>query len=432
MTSSVIHMACPVLWEIVQILCNTSVMSSPSAESLGRSQTKRIHVLFHDAGGGHRNAAVALNAVCEAQSRSWEINLVQFQDLTDHLDVLRRLTGIRIQEQYNILLRNGWTRGSEYLLRVLQLTIRILHKPLVKLLANYWRENPADLLISVIPHFNRQIAESWNCVYPGRPFVTIITDIADFPPHFWIEPLAEQVVVTGSERAVQQARDLGKSEARNLFRASGMILRPDFYTEQKETPRAIRKDLGLDPELQTAIVLFGGYGSNVMYDVVEQIEAARLPLQMILVCGKNEKLADRFREKKWNIPLHIVGFSREVNRLMHAADFLIGKAGPGSIAEAMISGLPVLVERNAKTLPQERYNTEWVTEKQVGTVIKSFRDVVPAVRSLLELGKLSALKCNVMALHNGAIFEIPEFLSSLLGEENKSRAERPVTADTAN
>src|SRR5438093_3117635 len=147
----------------MRFLCNTAVMSG----------AKKIHILFHDAGSGHRSAAVALKAVCEQQSRPWEINLVQFQDLTDHLDILRRLTGVRIQEQYNILLRNGWTWGSEYLLRILQLTISIFHKSLVKLLANYWREHPADLLISVIPHFNRQIAESWNSVYPEQPFVTI-------------------------------------------------------------------------------------------------------------------------------------------------------------------------------------------------------------------------------------------------------------------
>ncbi len=238
------------------------------------SGAKKIHILFHDAGGGHRNAAVALKAVCEQQSRPWEINLVQFQDLTDHLDILRRLTGVRIQEQYNILLRNGWTWGSEYLLRILQLTISIFHKSLVKLLANYWREHPADLLISVIPHFNRQIAESWNSVYPEHPFVTIITDMADFPPRFWIEPIAEQIVIAGSERAEEQARNFGKTE-KNLFRASGMILRPEFYAEQQETPLAIRKGLGLDEALPTAIVLFGGYGSNVMYDIVEQLLHAR-------------------------------------------------------------------------------------------------------------------------------------------------------------
>src|SRR6266851_1736228 len=202
MTSLVIHMAWSVLFHFAKFPCNTPVMSD----------AKKIHVLFHDAGGGHRNAAIALKVVCEQQSRPWKLNLVQFQELTDHLDVLRRLTGIRIQEQYNILLRNGWTWGSEYLLRVLQLTIRIFHKPLVKLLANYWRLHPADLLISVIPHFNREIAESRQSIYPGRPFVTVITDLADFPPRFWIEPVPAQIIVAGSERAAQQARNLGKTE----------------------------------------------------------------------------------------------------------------------------------------------------------------------------------------------------------------------------
>jgi Glycosyltransferase family 28 C-terminal domain len=384
------------------------------------SQARKIHVLFHDAGGGHRNAAVALKAVCEWQSRPWDVNLVQFQELTDHLDVLRRLTGIRIQEQYNILLRNGWTWGSVYLLRILQLTIRIFHRPLVKLLANYWREHPADLLVSVIPHFNREIAASWQSVYPGRPFVTIITDLADFPPHFWIEPIPDQIVVTGTERAEQQARDFGKIE-KNLFPASGMILRPEFYAQQKEAPLAIRSSLGLAADLPTAIVLFGGYGSNVIYDIVEQIDAARLPLQMILVCGKNEKLAARLRAAKWNLPLHIVGFTREVNRLMHAADFLIGKPGPGSIAEAMISGLPVLVECNSSTLPQERYNTKWVVEKQVGVVVKTLKNAVPAVRSLLEPGRLPALQMNVKSLQNRAVFEIADFLSTQLQQHPQSQ-----------
>jgi Glycosyltransferase family 28 C-terminal domain len=380
--------------------------------------SKRIHVLFHDAGGGHRNAAVALKAVCEQQQRPWDINPVQFQELTDHLDVLRRLTGIRIQEQYNILLRNGWTWGSEYLLRVLQLTIRIFHRPMVKLLANYWRAHPADLLISVIPHFNREIAESWTSVYPGRRFVTIITDMADFPPRFWIEPIAEQIVVAGSDRAAEQARGLGKTE-KNLFQASGMILRPEFYVQQEESSTAIRQQLGIDLQLPTAIVLFGGYGSNVIFDIAEQLDAARLPLQLILICGKNEKLAARLQAKQWNIPVHVVGFTREVNRLMHAADFLIGKPGPGSIAEAVASDLPVLLECNSSTLPQERYNTEWITEKQVGAVVKHFkREIVGAVQAFLEPGRLQEMKRNVGVLNNRAVFEIPEFLSSLLSEED--------------
>src|SRR5262252_11207591 len=102
---------------------------------------KRILIVYHDAGGGHRNAAVALQTVISQQPRPWQVELVQFQDLTDKLDVLRKLTGIRIQQQYNILLQNGWTLGSVYLLRILQTTIRVFHRPLVRLLAKHWREN---------------------------------------------------------------------------------------------------------------------------------------------------------------------------------------------------------------------------------------------------------------------------------------------------
>ena len=128
---------------------------------------KRIHVLFHDAGGGHRNAAWALQTVVAGQKRDWEMSLIQFQDLTNKLDVLRRLTGIQIQEQYNILLRNGWTLGATQILRVLQATIRLFHGPLVKLLTEHFRQNQADMLVSVIPHFNREICEAWTAVYPG-------------------------------------------------------------------------------------------------------------------------------------------------------------------------------------------------------------------------------------------------------------------------
>ena len=376
---------------------------------------KKLHIVFHDAGGGHRNAAISLKAIIEQQNRPWEVELVQFQDLTDKLDVLRRLTGIRIQQQYNIILQNGWTLGSTYLLRVLQLTIRIFHGRMVKLLAKFWREKPADLLVSVIPHFNREIFESWNSVCPGRPFVTLITDLADFPPRFWIEPIKEQYVIAGTEKAVEQARSFGHDDA-HIFPTSGMILRPDFYVRDNSDPIAIRKELGLKPDLPTAIMLFGGHGSKVMYEITERLDAAGIPLQLILICGRNEALAAKFRARQWKMPVQIIGFTKEIHKLMRAADFLIGKPGPGSIAEAMVRKLPVLIECNNWTLPQERYNATWVEEKRVGIVLKSFDDVVTGVRQMLDPQRLAEFRTNVAALDNRAIFEIPEILAKLLAE----------------
>jgi len=380
---------------------------------------KKIHVVFHDGGGGHRNAALALQTVISQQQRDWQVELIQFQDLTDRLDILRKLTGIRIQQQYNILLQNGWTLGSTYLLRILQAAIRLFHTPLVNLLERFWREKSAELLISVIPHFNRQICESWNRVYPGRPFVSIITDLADFPPRFWIEPVKEQYVIAGTEKAAEQARAIGHDEA-HVFLTSGMILRPDFYIEDNSDPIALRREMGLREDVPTGIVLFGGHGSKVMFDITEKLDAAGLPLQLILICGRNEELEAKLRARHWKMPVYIVGFTKEVHRLMRAADFLIGKPGPGSIAEAMVRKLPVLIERNAWTLPQERYNAEWVKEKGVGIVLKSFGNVVEGVKRMLDPTTLAEFRKNVAAQNNRAVFEIPEILAMLLGESNST------------
>jgi hypothetical protein len=396
---------------------------------------KKVHILFHDAGGGHRNAAVALQTVL-AQHHTWQVELVQFQELTDKLDVLRRLTGIRIQEQYNVILQNGWTLGATALLRVLQATIRIFHEPLVRLLEDFWCKNPADLLVSVIPHFNREIYESWNNVCPGRPFVTIITDLADFPPHFWIEPpipgKSEQYIIAGTQRAVEQAKAIGHDDA-HIFATSGMILRPDFYVPDNSDPLALRAELGLQSNLPTAIVLFGGHGSKVMFDITERLDAAGLPVQLILICGRNEALAEKLRARKSRMPVNVIGFTKEIHKWMRAADFLIGKPGPGSIAEAMVRKLPVLIECNSWTLPQERYNAEWVLEQRVGIVLKDFKEVAEGVRQMLEPSRLAEFRKNVAAQNNRAIFEIPEILAKLLGEPPSSPTpdKTPVPATRA-
>ena len=395
-------MACSVLYTTLSVLWHNPF-------------SMKIHIVYHDAGGGHRNAAIALQTVIAAQKRDWQVELVQFQDVTDRLDILRKLTRVRIQQQYNILLQNGWTLGSVYLLRILQITIRLFHKPLVKLLENYWHENPADLLVSVIPHFNRQICESWTKVYPDRPFITIITDLADFPPHFWIEPIQQQFIIAGTEKAAEQARAIGHDDS-HIFKTSGMILRPDFYADDNSDPVELRKRMGLLPDQATAMVLFGGHGSKVMLDITERLDAAGLPVQLILICGRNETLAAKLRSRQWKMPVHVIGFTKEVHRLMRAADFLIGKPGPGSIAEAMVRRLPVLIECNAWTMPQERYNAEWVKEKNVGIVLKSFKDVAGGVRQMLDPATFAEFRKNVAAQENRAIFEIPEILATLLGE----------------
>jgi len=226
---------------------------------------------------------------------------------------------------------------------------------------------------------------------------------------------------------VEQARALGHDEA-HIFRTSGMILRPEFYVPDNSDPIALRKELGLRPDLTTAIVLFGGHGSKVMYDITCRLDAAQLPIQLILICGRNEELAAKFNAHPWRMPVKVIGFTKEIHKLMCAADFLIGKPGPGSIAEAMVRKLPVLIECNAWTLPQERYNAEWVAEKRVGIVLHNFREVVSGVQHMLDPATLAEFRKNVAALENRAIFEIPEILEKLL--RDSANGQQPPSRST--
>ena len=376
------------------------------------SRMAKIEAVFFDAGGGHRAAATSLQMVAQTEKRDWQVSLLNLQDLLDSLDVVRKLTGLRLQDAYNQMLRNGWTLGSAQLLRVMHLLIRMYHKKIVAQLEEHWRESQPDMVVSLVPNFNRALCESYAQAWAGRPYVTILTDLADYPPHFWIER-QKQYVICGTKRAAGQARALGHSDD-YISVTSGMILHPRFYEPRPWDRCEERMRLGLDPNLTTGIVLFGGHGSSVMKEILEKLGDSSASLQLIFICGKNEKLARQLGGKRTPLRRHIERFTPQIPYFMHLADFLIGKPGPGSISEALAMGLPVIVERNAKTLPQERYNAEWVRENEFGFVVRNFKDVGGAMRQLLEPETFARLRANVAAAQNRAVFEIPEILEGIL------------------
>jgi len=377
-----------------------------------RVRRRRIHLVFFDAGGGHRNAATALQVQIERQGLPLDVSLVNLQEVLDPLDILRKLTGIRIQDMYNKMLRHGWTLGSPQLMRFLQLVVWTYHRPSVRVLQRYWTEHPADMVVSLVPHFNRALREGFERAAPGKPFVTVLTDLADYPKHFWIEK-ESQYIVCGTDRAVEQAREFGHLDG-TVFRTSGMILHPRFYEGAPVDKAAERKKLGLDPSLPTGIVLFGGYGTSKMLDILRQINRSTLQVQLILICGRNEKLAEALRREPTRIPIHIEGFTTQIPYFMALSDFFIGKPGPGSISEALSKHLPVIIDCNAWTLPQERYNAQWVREKQVGIVVPSHRHTADAVAELLKPGELLQYRARTEAMENRAIFEIPAIFEQIL------------------
>jgi hypothetical protein len=374
-----------------------------------------LTIVFHDAGGGHRNAAGALKTVLESQFHPWKVRLLNLQELLEPIDFVHKTTGLRIQDGYNLILKKGWTRLTPPLLSLLQRTIHLHHSRIVRILRNYWAQNPTGLVLSVIPHFNACLAQSIRHQIPNAAFVTLLTDVADYPPNFWIVPESE-FIICGSRRATQQALAMGHAK-RRVYETSGMILKPSFYRKPEIDRGEERLKLGLKSDLPTGIVMFGGHGSVSMLEIAKKLDQSSQAVQLIFLCGHNLDLAAKLRGLGLTKPAIIEGFTTKVDYFMSLADFFIGKPGPGSISEALQFGLPVIVENNACTLPQERYNGTWLVEKSLGIVVQDFREIGTTVEQLLTETAFAEFRRNVSMYKNYAIFEVPLILDQIMAEK---------------
>ena len=378
----------------------------------------RVVILYIESGGGHRAAALALEEMIRQQGRPWNISLVNAEEVLEPADPAFWLFRHRWCEVYNWLLRRGWTYGSGFFLWFGHAVYRLLGPAQEMLLRRRWRALRPDLVVSVTPHLGRPVLRSLKKEAPGAPLVTVLTDLADYPPLFWIER-QEQHFVCGTAKAVEQARAIA-GDAATVWPVSGMVLHPKFYAAANHDRARERQGLGLDPVQPTGLVLYGGQGADAMLNIARAAARAKSPVQMIFLCGRNRRLAERLRALKLPYRSFVQEFTDDVPHFMRLSDFFIGKPGPGSISEALAMGLPVILKQDASTMVHERYNIDWVLEQKVGMVIRRFQELPVAIEALLEDSNFAEMARRVRALRNRAVFEIPEVLSSVLTDRQSS------------
>jgi processive 1,2-diacylglycerol beta-glucosyltransferase len=374
----------------------------------------KIVLVYFGAGGGHRAATRALADAIQEQGRPWEVEALNLDDALESIDPVHRISNVHGGELYNWSLRNGWTAGSSGVIPMMHGLIRLLHDRQVALLTECWRRLRPDLVVSLVPHFNRALFESLRLVAPRAPYATVLTDIADYPPHFWLER-QDQHVICGSERAVQQALALGV-DRRWIWRVSGMIVHPRFYRPMRGDRRQARRALGLNPDLSTGLVMFGGNGSQTMFSIARNAAKSAFAGQLIFLCGGNRELKSQLQQLLLPYPMHAEGFTNDVAWYMWLSDFFVGKPGPGSVSEALAMRLPVIVESGIKTLAQERYNVDWIREMGVGVAVSSARAIPGAMRTLMQGEARQRALERIESLNNRAVFEIPVILDHLLAE----------------
>jgi Monogalactosyldiacylglycerol (MGDG) synthase len=377
---------------------------------------KKVYFMIYDMGAGHRSTANALKQVIEQRGLPWQVEVVE---------VLRDVLGVTFpQFFYNTyVLKQKWAKAINDPLSVpiFKVKIRLLHQVWLRQLRQFWQQQQPDLVVSLMPLVNRVLCESLRLECPDTPFVTSITDFADCPPHFWIEP-QDQYLICPSDRAMHQAKSAGYPDQK-LFQTSGVVIHPRFT--QSETPssaipdpstrRLERQRLGLHPDLPTGLIAFGSHGSREMVEIADRLERSGLHLQLIFICGRNEALAKELRQRPSHLPKFVEGFTPQIPYYMKLSDFFIGKPGSVGVSEAIAMKLPVITECNpVMTLFQERASADWLAENEFGIVVKNFHDIDKAVAQMIQPDILARYQTQVEAYHNQAVFEVVSCLETIL------------------
>ncbi len=325
----------------------------------GPKVNRKLLILMSDTGGGHRSAA---EAIAEAMAHLYGDTV--HTTITDALAHHTPFPWNQVGHLYAPVVTHAvwlwrllwWLTDSPQRTRWLFTTLRPWVGPGLRRL--FLTTGP-DAVVSVHPALNH--LGIWTLRRMGwqTPFVTVVTDLVRAHP-LWLCPQAD-LCLTATEEARQDALRAGLPPDKTCVAGLPVSL---SFTQDLPGKQSARARLGLRPDLPTLLLMGGGEGVGRLYEVARAVAEARLPAQMVVITGRNEKLWRRLHAVTWEIPTHITGFVANVPEWMAAADVLVTKAGPGVLSEAFIAGLPLVL---SGAIPgQETPNVGYVVSHGAG------------------------------------------------------------------
>lgn len=377
----------------------------------------RILLLFSDTGGGHRAAAQALQQEFLAQNPRHQVYME---------DILLRHTFWPLRESdrfyFWAVTKAPWFWKVFYHTTALPLIFPSLYRPLSLVLTSRFQRlydlYRPHLVVSLHPllnHLPRQVLRRWEQRHarPRTPFATVITDLTTFHPS-WVDPQVDLITVATEEA---RARVLRLGAAAHKVRVLGLPVRAAFRTLPRDRS-ALRRQLGLEDALPVVLLMAGGQGMGPVEAIAQALAMARVRAQLVIVAGRNRELKDRLQAKSWPIPTRVLGFVDHIHLWMKASDILLTKAGPGTIAEALICGLPMIIY---SYIPgQERGNVDFVVRHEVGTYVSEPAKIAEVVQSwLAQPGVLHAMRERAHTLGRPAATR--DIVSALLSLTDASR-----------
>jgi len=336
-----------------------------------------ILILTCDSGGGHRSVADAIVGAAEhlfPGEYRFQLADIMADGFPFPLSLAGRMYGPvvnRFPRSWGLLwhLTNG-RRRSPVILRI----VSLLSAARVR---NILLSSKPSLIISTHPWANHIPARLLQELSWQVPLVTAVSDLVSIH-HWWLCPAVDLCLVP-----TQQVRRkaLEQGFAPEKVKVVGIPVELEFLEPSRERGE-LRKEFGLAEGLFTILVVGGGEGMGNVFAVARAVAQASLDLQLLIVTGRNEKLKARLDQVSWEVPTRVLGFADNVPALMHAADLIVTKAGPSTISEALVCGLPMLISGSLRG--QEEGNAEWVVETGAGLLTTTPQIVVAALKKLLQ------------------------------------------------
>ena len=339
---------------------------------------KKALFLISDTGGGHRSASIAITAALDEIKEPYAFDH-RIDDVAAHCSFPLTQLGLA----YSTALRYAPpVYGALYYAT----NGRRRYKALVRFCEPLYRERLRDLfrvyrpdvIVSVHPLLNHAALRARADAHMAHiPLVTVITDLGKVHES-WLMPEADAIVVPAKE-VYDRAISRGVSPSR--LRMLGQPIHPKFE-DVTDTKDAIRKRLKLPADAFLTLLMAGGEGGGKLLQTTLALARTSLPMQLIVVCGRNATLKAKLEEMAPSLPMPmtVLGYTDEIPSLMRGADLLVTKAGPGSLAEANVAKIPMIVYDYVPG--QERGNIDFVRSNGVGVVALNTPDLVRAVESL--------------------------------------------------
>jgi 1,2-diacylglycerol 3-beta-galactosyltransferase len=367
--------------------------------------SKRVLFLMSDTGGGHRAAA---EAIAEALIQRYGAGQVAIE----LVDVFRDYTAFPLNhmpEFYPWLInhsKSSW--GMGYKLSNTRRSARVMSRAMYitgeKRMKRMVREHPADVVVCVHSVLTRPAFDAFAHSGDERPpFITVVTDLVS-THMFWYDRRIDRTLVP-----TQAAFDRGiKGKVPpEKMRITGLPVHPRF--SQMPSKAEARESLGWSADKPVILMVGGGEGMGPLFKTARAIDARALDCELAIVAGRNKALKEKLEAAAWNQPTHIYGFMKDMPRLMSGASVLVTKAGPATICEACIAGLPLIL---FDAIPgQETGNVEYVVQNDAGAFAPSSRQVADTVSAWLAEGAAGLAKRSENArriAYPNAVWEIAD------------------------